>query len=100
MLRQIPQRACVILPAGSYIDFEVLPTEVERLDLGPDRLTVDRRAKVSREPFRCDRFDRVWHGKGGSPPTPCAERQVLLRLARGRAAPRNCGVLLMTSRPC
>jgi adenylosuccinate synthase len=50
ILRQVPAAAIdgarVVLPAGSYIDVDVLLREIEELSLTPDRLIVDGRAKI------------------------------------------------------
>lgn len=50
VLRQIPAAAIdgarIVLPAGSYLDVNLLLGEAEALGLGPDRLVIDERAKV------------------------------------------------------
>ncbi|MCP9221915.1 adenylosuccinate synthetase [Erythrobacter sp. LQ02-29] len=63
VLRQIPAAAIdgarIVLPAASYIDAEVLLEEIDLLGLGPDRLTIDRRAKLI-----C-RTHRAWENDAG-----------------------------------
>lgn len=63
VLRQIPAAAVdgarVVLPAGSYLDPEVLLAEIEQLGLGPDRLLIDRRAKL------ISHAHRAWEATSG-----------------------------------
>ena len=51
VLRQLPTAALepdvlCVLAAGSYIDPEILIAEIERLDIGPDRLAIDPGAMI------------------------------------------------------
>lgn len=55
-LRQLPVGAIdgnpMIIAAGSYVDPEVLLEEIERLGIGPERLTIDYKAKLITEAHR------------------------------------------------
>ena len=61
-LRQVPVAAIdgdvqVILPAGSYIDLEILKNEMERLGLGPDRVRVSPMARIITDEHK--RWERI-----------------------------------------
>ena len=64
MLRQLPA-ACVdrnvdvVLPAGAYIDVEVLEAEIRRLDYPRNRIRISQQARIVREEHR------KWEREGG-----------------------------------
>jgi adenylosuccinate synthase len=64
VLRQLPTAALLpdvkcVLGAGSYVDVELLLEEVERVDLAPNRLLIDRNAVVITE------ADKGWERESG-----------------------------------